>query len=255
MHEAQMHRENCVVALTYERGKLPPNSSLCHKDYQDFMKRLRWLRKIGIRYSMCGEYGEENGRPHYHACLFGIDFQDREYIGKSKSGAPMYNSAELRKIWGHGNVSVQDLCRETAGYVHQYIMKKQLGTDEHTGVPAKDAYNIVQPDGKVLVRTPPYARSSLGTRGEGGIGKKWWEKYGISDAVRHDRIVTYDGREHPVPKYYDKLLKRLDEARLQEIKSNRVENAGDFRVDNTRARLDAREIVHIAKMSKHKRNM
>ena len=77
MHEAQLWKENCFVTLTYGHGKLPPNGSLDHGDFQLFMKRLR--KRVGkpVRFYMCGEYGDEGGRAHYHACLFNVDFQDR----------------------------------------------------------------------------------------------------------------------------------------------------------------------------------
>lgn len=259
MHEAQMHRENCVVTLTYERGRLPPNASLFHEDYVNFMKRLRERRAVKafkegldrpvIRFSMCGEYGEENGRPHYHACLFGVDFRDREPLGKSGSGSPMFDSAELRDIWGNGNVSVQDLTKETAGYVQQYIMKKQLGTTED-GIEAAEAYNFVDENGKVFERAPPYTKMSL----KPGIGYEWFKKYGMKDVFPNDYVVAR-GQKHQVPRYYDKLLKRIDAEMALDVQSKRVENAGNFLKDGTRARLDARETVHIARLSKLKRDL
>ena len=95
MHEASLHKENCFITLTYGRGNLPPNSSLEHRDFQLFMKRLRKLRGR-CRFYMCGEYGPLNQRPHYHACLFGVDFRsDRVPQGKSGSGAIFYDSAQL----------------------------------------------------------------------------------------------------------------------------------------------------------------
>ena len=75
-HEAAMWPRNCFVTLTYGRDQLPPNGSLCHRDFQLFMKRLRKVF-IDARFYMCGEYGEENGRPHFHACLFNVDFDER----------------------------------------------------------------------------------------------------------------------------------------------------------------------------------
>jgi len=75
MHEAKCYDENCFVTLTYDNDHLPPDGSLNHKHFQDFMKRLRkHYSGRTIRYYMCGEYGENMGRPHYHAVFFNLRF-------------------------------------------------------------------------------------------------------------------------------------------------------------------------------------
>ncbi len=79
MHEAQLHENNCFITLTYDNTHLPSDGSLHYKDFQLFIKRLR--KKFGntrIRYYMAGEYGENFGRPHFHACIFGHDFHDKK---------------------------------------------------------------------------------------------------------------------------------------------------------------------------------
>ena len=46
--------------------------------FKKFMKRLRKRFKgKRIRFYMCGEYGEQFDRPHFHACIFGVDFPDK----------------------------------------------------------------------------------------------------------------------------------------------------------------------------------
>ena len=124
-HEAKMWEQNCFVTLTYGTGNLPTNGSLCHRDYQLFHKRLVKRLQRPIRRFMCGEYGDENGRPHYHACLFNVDFtEDRVYYAKSGSGEKMYTSELLTELWGHGHATVQDLNAKTAAYCAGYVMKK-----------------------------------------------------------------------------------------------------------------------------------
>ena len=75
LHEASQHTDNCFITLTYARDKLPPGASLDHADFAGFMKRARHHAPSGVRFYMCGEYGPQTKRPHYHACLFGIDFK------------------------------------------------------------------------------------------------------------------------------------------------------------------------------------
>ena len=73
MHEASMHMFNSFVTLTYDDNHLPEYNSLNYKHFQDFMKRLRKSNN-GVRFYMCGEYGEDFSRPHYHALLFNCFF-------------------------------------------------------------------------------------------------------------------------------------------------------------------------------------
>lgn len=60
------------VTLTYDEKHLRSDRSLCKKDVQLYMKRLRKAHGKGskIRYYLVGEYGEVSGRPHYHILLF-----------------------------------------------------------------------------------------------------------------------------------------------------------------------------------------
>lgn len=236
MHEASLWPENCFVTLTYGRDKLPPDGSLEHRDFQLFMKRVRKHFGVPVRFYMCGEYGPLNMRPHYHACLFNVDFRsDRVPAGKSASGEIFYNSPTLERLWCHGRVSVQDLTRETAGYCARYIMKKHLGPMTEA---ARAAY--VTADG--VIRRREYAAMSL----KPGIGALWYEKYG-SDVHRHDYAIA-DGAKHSVPKYYDKLLKRKKAERLEELKFSREVKARDHADDCTSDRLAVRETVHLARV-------
>jgi len=84
LHEASLHEGSSFVTLTYSPEKLQ-SWSLRYKDFQDFMKRLRF--HMGpTRFFMCGEYGEENFRPHFHALLFGREFPDRKHLQKLSTG-------------------------------------------------------------------------------------------------------------------------------------------------------------------------
>lgn len=232
MHEASFHAETCFVTLTYARDCLPAGASLDHGDFQKFMKRARKRLDVPLRYYMCGEYGPETQRPHYHACIFGAAFlDDRRVIGKSKSGFLFYESKLLTELWGHGIVTVQDLVPETASYCARYIMKKRLGQD------ADKFYGD---------RAHEYARMSL----KPGIGAEWYAKYGVSDAHEHDFVIQ-DGRHRPVPKYYDKLLQRTDNVRLmRKVEDGRCEAVSpEEKLENSEARLLVQEAVHIAKLS------
>lgn len=243
MHEASLYESNCFVTLTYGRDKLPPGGSLCHSDFQGFMKRLRFHHGDLVRYFMCGEYGPLNLRPHYHACLFNVDFRsDSVQAGKSASGAVFYDSPTLARLWTHGRVSVQPLTAETAGYCTRYIMKKALGKNSET------AYQDIDPEtGEIFQRKPEYCAMSL----KPGIGARWFEKY-HRDVFPHDFVVrggSGGGAKQPPPRYYDKLYRRMDDGlKFEEVSQKRQDRGRKAAPDNTDERLAQREVVHLARV-------
>lgn len=242
MHEASLWERNCFVTLTYARDALPPDGSLCHRDFQLFMKRLRKL--ASVRFYMCGEYGPLNLRPHYHACLFNVDFlADRVPAGKSGSGMTFYESAQLSELWGHGKCSVQPLTRETAGYCARYIMKKQLGS----GNPFFS--EEVDSDGVIHTRIAEYSAMSL----KPGIGARWFDRY-KRDVYPHDFVIA-DGQKHRPPKYYDKLYKRVAGMELDEIEYQRYLSGVEAAPDNTPERRVVRDMVLRAKLRNLKRSL
>ena len=78
----------------------------------------------------CGEYGEQFGRPHYHAILFNQNFSDRETLQGHKG---LTISEQLSKLWGKGHTSIGDVTFQSASYVAGYVQKKINGKqkEEH----------------------------------------------------------------------------------------------------------------------------
>lgn len=245
MHEASMHEKNSSLTLTYGRDSLPRHGSLEHRDFQLFIKKMRKSAQgEKVRYYMCGEYGEEKGRPHYHVCLFGEDFrEDRKYWKKSGSGHKIYMSERLTALWGHGDAGIQDLTRETAGYCARYVMKKILGPS------AKTAYSFVDEDGEIHYKAPEYARMSL----KPGIGAAWLKKY-TNDVYNGDFVVS-KGSKKQTPRFYDRILKKTDIERKEDIDYKRAEHAKTRRADNTDERLAVREQVELARVQTYQRNL
>lgn len=245
MHESKMHDANCFVTLTYGRDKLPPGGSLCHSDFQKFLKRLRFHTKLRIRFFMCGEYGPLNLRPHYHACLFGFDFPDRVMAGKSGSGEVYDESGLLTRLWGHGITSVQELNRKTAAYCARYIM------DKVTGALSEEHYSQVDSDGVIDKRVPEYCHMSL----RPGIGESFFRRYG-SDIYPADSIAFYgQARTVNPPRYYDKLFKRSGSVKLDAVEFARHQRAIASVPDNSPERREAKERCAIARVSRLRRNL
>lgn len=104
--------------------------------------------------------------------------------------------------------------------------------------------------GEIISRNPEFCRMSL----KPGIGATWFAKYGNSDVVVRDSVVI-NGVESTVPRYYDKLLKRSDPMKYDDIKTQRMLDNYKFRADNSPQRLEAKETVVKARISQLKRSI
>lgn len=245
MHEAQMHTENCFITLTYDDDHLPSDRSLHYRDFQLFIKRLR-KRYPGrrIRYYMAGEYGENFGRPHWHACIFGFDFHDKKLWKRTSANSLLYRSQDLELLWPFGYSSIGDVTFESAAYVARYIMKKVTGKN------ASKHYEEIDPDtGEITNRTPEFTKMSL----KPGIGYEWYKQY-TSDVYPHDYVVVRGKKVKP-PKYYDKKYKIDNPYEFDEVLYIREKSAKLNHADNTLERLAVKEQVAKAKLQKLKRNL
>lgn len=131
MHESKLHKHSVFITLTYSDEALEKAGNaelreLRHDDFQRFMKRLRKHFGNGIRYYMCGEYGEKFGRPHFHAAIFGLNLKDKKLL-KNFRGSKLYTSETLTRIWGQGHASFGSVTFNSAAYIARYILKKGLG--------------------------------------------------------------------------------------------------------------------------------
>lgn len=245
VHEASMHKRNCFLTLTYAPEHLPPGGTLNYRHFQLFMKRYR--KKHGdIRFFMCGEYGEDNNRPHYHACIFGHDFDDKVVLRRAaKSGDELYASADLDSLWRLGSCSIGVLNFESAAYCARYLMAKRLGHG------AEAFYERVDLDtGELFHVEPEFAQMSRAP----GIGATWLDKY-HAEVYAFDSVISR-GREAKPPRYYDKRFKeRHDADRFDEIQAQRELDGAQKAGDNSRERLRVKEVVASARMKSFKRDL
>lgn len=193
MHEASLHRDNAFVTLTYDEEHVPPAGSLDRQAVPLFMKRLR--KEVGrVRVFYCGEYGEELGRPHYHACLFGWFPSDAICVGE-RGNHEVWRSATLSRLWPYGFHEVGSVTFDSAAYVARYVVKKVRGefADEH--------YTAVDVEsGEVFVREREFAQMSRNP----GLGFGWFRRFG--GELERDGTVIEGGQEVPMPRYYRKLM-------------------------------------------------
>lgn len=98
------------VTLTYGERKVP-ESGLCKRDFQLFMKRLRKRVSARLRYYAVGEYGSKKGRPHYHALLFNLNLEDEIHI---------------RKSWTVGYVHIGRVSSASVAYCTKYMVQPEV---------------------------------------------------------------------------------------------------------------------------------
>jgi len=193
---------------------------------------------------MAGEYGENFGRPHFHACIFGYDFHDKKLWQRSPSGSMLYRSKDLELLWPFGYSSIGDVNFESAAYVARYIMKKVTGKN------ANNHYQeICQDTGEITIRKPEFNKMSL----KPGIGRDFYKKY-ASDIYPHDYVILRGKKVKP-PKYYDKQYKIDQPYEYDELLYMREKNAKLNSEDNTPERLLVKEAVTLAKLQQLKRNL
>lgn len=272
VHEASLHNDNCFITLTYNPENLPPDCGLIKRDFKNFMKKLRkkyvpknpynkklqkkeyeeFREKNGIRYFHCGEYGERDNRPHYHAIIFNFNFDDWTYLFDSPSGEEIYTSPTLEKIWGQGFVTIGKVTFESAAYCARYCVKKINGPmeeiiDDKTGLKHYERFNNFT--GEIIEVQKEYATMSTVP----AIAHNWIRNY-KSDCYPKD-FTTIRGKRTPNPRYYDKYLKSIDEVMYDDIKSARQLKMALLSDDNTEQRLSDREVVKKAQFNQLKRSL
>lgn len=214
---------------------------------------------------MCGEYGThtqeqspnalekygKTGRPHYHAIIFGHDWDDLEFHAK-RGENNLYRSQTLTDLWGMGHASSGSVTLQSAAYVARYTIKKISGKalesiNHETSL--KPYERLDKNTGEIISILPEYTNMSL----KPGIGHDWFQKY--STDVFPDDFVVIDGKEKPTPGYYFKLFEKLDPEGAQLIKAHRIEDLELYADDLTYERLETREYCTTVRNKKLKREL
>lgn len=246
-----MHEKNCFVTLTYNPAHLPAGGNLQYRDVQLFLKRLRKRYGSGIRYFLCGEYGEQRTRPHYHVCFFNFSPSDLTPLSRNKLGQWLYTSEVLNELWSDdkgeslGFVSVGELTFESAAYTARYITKKIFGSA------AESAYEIIDLDTGEITgsKRPEFCAMSR----RPGIGRPWLEKY-MQDVLSQDFVVLR-GKKMKTPKAYDRYFETALPSRFEDIKFERYQGSRKLLADSTWERLLVKEICLLRKFDKLERKL
>lgn len=225
MLELKYHDSAYFVTLTYddfhvpksyypdpETGEAHISLTLCKRDFQLWMKRLR--KKFSddkIRFFACGEYGGDTHRPHYHAIVFGLHLTDLVKYKAVKEGDSYYtyyNSASVQETWPSGFVVIGEVTWETCAYVARYVTKKLTGEQSDF----YEKFNLV-PEFSDMSRRP-------------GIARQYYDDYkeSLYDNEFLNISTPKGGRKFKPPRYFDKLFDVDYPGSLDGIKERRQEN-------------------------------
>lgn len=198
MLEAREHDENCMLTLTirkecYEGSWHPPlcrgtfhGDNVLVREAQDFLKRLRVAglergKSRSFRYYVVGEYGDDNGRAHYHLALFGFA-----------------NLGIFARCWPYGRVQLDELNWKTAAYICGYMAEK--GSDDYVA--------------RVRGRNPEFARMSL----KPGLGSIAADRIGMALGESDEAlqalddvpsVLNSDGRSWPLGRYLQGRVRQM----------------------------------------------
>lgn len=264
--------ERYNTGLKRPNGDIAYGGNLRYRDVQLFLKKLRWAihnPPVGglpiatnkdqhhealssrqkkpwhaLSYYLAGEYGALYARPHWHICMFGIDFTDKTYHRTTATGSKLYTSKQLEKLWPWGYSSIGQLTYESAAYVARYVMKKI------TGDPAKEHYTKIDTDtGEIIKLTPEFNRMSK----KPAIAKRFIEQY-LTDVYPHGYVINKAKKTKP-PIYYDRYFKKQQITAYTEMKELREIAAIYQWEEQTPERLRVREQVARAKTRSLQRNL
>lgn len=262
MHEASLYENNCFITLTFNDEYVDRYKSLRPDTYPKFMKRLRKaIYPSKVRFFHAAEYGENFGRPHHHAILFGYDFPDKIHKTR-RNNYDYFESPLLSKLWTHpetgeslGFHEITSVSFDSCAYVARYCVKKI------TGPAAYDHYQYLDESGSIRHRKPEFCTMSRGKPCRnhqttdyncpdcsGGIGAKWYARYKDSDVWAHDRVHIEGSTFITPPRYYLQKLELSDKPLHDTIKNKRkikLKESTEF----TAEKQTARELIKKAQLS------
>lgn len=180
---------------------------------------------------MCGEYGENFARPHYHSCLFNFGFPDRVRIEDSRSGHPQFESKTLNKIWGLGRATIGALTPESAAYTAGYVTKKIRGSA------SADYYGDRLPEYTACSRRP-------------AVALDWIKKY-HSDIYNYDTCMVGGKTQRP-PRYYDKFFEKEFPQKMLDVKIKR--DYSQLTQNEQEGTIERLNVKHKVALVNHKQN-
>lgn len=279
MLELDYHDSAYFVTLTYNdyhvrrsfyadpsTGEAIPALTLCKRDSQLFLKRLRErYERDHIRFFMCGEYGSATWRPHMHYILFGLHLDDLTLVGQRR-GNNVYRSPSLERVWSEdyyigsldGETCVTPLAEDNCPLKCDFRSKcskdicpmRRIGFVEVMEVSwaacAYVARYIMKkqkgPDGTKFYQDhglePPFTLMSR----KPGIARQWYEDHPGIDEYEYINVKTEKGGLKFTPPHY--LLSLFEQDSPEEsalFKANRLRMAEE----SVKAKLERTDLSYL----------
>lgn len=171
-------KPSTFLTLTYDDKHLPPDKSVHLEDWQRFHDRLRHKVQVKYKYFVTSEYGSQTFRPHMHACLIGLSWENFDTYQK------IYDAWENK-----GFISCSTLNPSRIRYCLKYI--------------SKEWKNEYKNDYELRGLKPLFHTMSK------GIGRDWLFEH--IDDIRKNGGYYVNGKLRPIPRYYQDLLHVRDD--------------------------------------------
>lgn len=154
----------------------------------------------------------------------------------------MYTSDILSSTWGKGYATVGEVTFESAAYIARYVMKKVTGDEKEHHYAIYDRHTGEH----IANKKPEYITMSRGRRPDGGLGYRFYQKYGKD--IFPDDFIVLKGKKLRPPNYYSNLYQHENPDDFEILKSRRKEKIKKHKKDLTPARLVTREKCLEAKL-------
>lgn len=234
-HDKLLH-PSFLTRTDLETGVIDTVPVLYKRDVELFMKRLRkTFAEFGydnIRYYCAGEYGDKNGRPHFHMVLFNIGFPDLRLSDRCYSEfGEMFESDLLNRCWSDnvgsnrspdyrpiGIAAINRFSWHFGAYIARYVVKKQVGKSRKA---FEETHEFVDPEtGKLAEYVHEFVRMST----HPGIAYQYYDEH-KDQIYETDTVFVPDKkgiRRIKPPRYFDKLyFTQEDPFRGDELKAER----------------------------------
>lgn len=212
--ELHDHKQATFTTLTYDDVRVP--NTLQKRDLQLFIKRLRRsLPTKSLRFFACGEYGEKNSRPHYHAILYGLS-ADKD-------------NSRINLAWAQGITRTYAVTPSAIAYTAGYTAKKYLSPRQNS------EEHINYSTGEIYKWQAPFLQMSR-RNGIGSTAKQFtssWRDFAILNGTRL-----------PVPQYLHKAWEEIaTTTEKEELEYEKYQRSVLTRHTLTEYRLKAQEQI------------
>lgn len=244
MCEARMHEHVAFLTCTYTDEFLPKDLNVSLREAQLFVKRMRFQFGRDLSFMQLAEYGDTTARAHYHSTWFGLELPKDLEIFSARGGNRLYASETLDGVWKRGNVLAAPATRASMAYVAGHQLKDLVHVRER----ARNGYELLDVStGELRKRTAPFRTQS----NRPAIGFRFFERYWRDVFVANEGAVRIDGELRSAPRYFWRLLQRMQPGLFAELWEARIEFAQSeaFRAESTPQRLAVRAQVRSAKIA------